>query len=138
MAPALHSSFTTIKTMILARHLQNTNPWLNELSRFFDHSFQRTGAGPERLRFLADDSGWTLQLDLPGVKRDAVTLESKDQELKLAINHEGAFPVKLRYQLPLAKQVDATAIAASLADGVLSVRLPKKAAAEESNRIEIL
>lgn len=124
--------------MILARHLQNNNPWLSELGRFFDNSFQRIGTGPERLRFLAEDSGWTLQLDLPGVKREAVSLESKDQELKLSIDHEGAFPVKLRYQLPLAKQVDTSAVSASLTDGVLSIRLPKKAAAEESNRIEIL
>lgn len=124
--------------MILARHLQNNNPWLNELSRFFDQSFQRIGTGPERVRFLADDDGWTLELDLPGVKREAISLESKDRELKLSIDHEGAFPVKLRYQLPLAKQVDASAVTASLADGVLRLRLPKKAATDDSQRIEIL
>jgi HSP20 family molecular chaperone IbpA len=124
--------------MILARHLQNNSPWLSELSRFFDNSFQRIGTGPERLRFLADDTGWTLELDLPGVKREEISLESKDRELKLSIDHQGAFPVKLRYQLPLSKQVDATALTASLADGILSLRLPKKTVAEETSRIQIL
>lgn len=123
--------------MILARHLQSNSPWFSDFGRLLDTAFHRLGAPAERLRLLADDGGWTLELDLPGVKREAVSLESKDRQLILKIDQDGAFTTKQRYELPLAKQVDATGISASLADGVLKVRLPKRADSDDSQRIEI-
>ncbi len=124
--------------MILARHLQNTAPWLGDLSRLFDAAFQRFSTPYDGFRFLADDQGWTLELDLPGVKRDAIQLDVKDQQLHLAIDHEGSFATRARYQLPLGKQVAVSAIAANLADGVLRIRLPKQVPVEDIKRIEIL
>ena len=124
--------------MILARHLQNTNPWLGDLGRLFDAAFQRFNAPYDGLRFLADDDGWTLEIDVPGVKRDAIALDVKDQQLHLAIDQEGTFQTRVRYQLPLVKQVDVSRMTASLNDGVLSVRLPKRAGTDDSKRIEIL
>ncbi len=125
--------------MILARHLQNTAPWLGDLSRLFDAAFQRFTTPYDGFRFLADDQGWTLELDLPGVKRDAIQLDVKDQQLHLAIDHEGSFANRARYQLPLAKQIEVSAITANLADGVLSIHLPRKApVGDTAKRIEIL
>lgn len=124
--------------MILARHLQNTSSWFDDLNRLFDSAFQRFHTPHDGFRFLADDGGWTIEIDVPGVRRDAICLEIKDQHLHLAIDQEGPFQSRIRYQLPLAKAVDATAISANLRDGVLNIRLPKRADAVDTKRIEIL
>lgn len=124
--------------MILARHLQNTSSWFDDLNRLFDAAFQRFHAPQDGFRFLSDDGGWTIELDVPGVRRDAISLEIKEQQLHLSIDQEGPFQSRVRYQLPLAKQVDVPAIGANLTDGVLSIRLPKRADSVDTKRIEIL
>ena len=118
--------------MILAQHLRNTSPWLNEFGRLFDSAFRRFESTPNDLRVLEDGNGWTLEVDLPGIAREDIELEAKEGKLHLRVKDSAT------YQLPIGKLVDAANITAKLDLGVLSLRLPKAEANTEVQRIEIL
>ncbi|MFE9399962.1 Hsp20/alpha crystallin family protein [Streptomyces flavidovirens] len=93
------------------------------------------------------DEAYVLELDLPGLRKDQVTVEVLDSEL--AVHGEvkekertgvvrrqtrqfGAFD----YRMSLPADADADHIQAELADGVLTVRVPR-AGREKARRIEI-
>lgn len=84
--------------------------------------------------------GYRLLAELPGVKRDALDIELENGVLSLrgrfpawqangngaAAQHGPVFERKIR----LPDDVDAAAIRAELADGILTLDLPRKAAAQ--------
>lgn len=84
-----------------------------------------------------DKDGFTVRLALPGVKRDAIETEIKDNVLMISGKKE--VPAELqkllvRQEIPAGRfyrafkigvQVKTGAVSASLKDGVLEVRLPK-------------
>ena len=121
--------------MILAPHLLQSSPWFHEFNRLFDAAFARVPAAGQPVRLLADDDGWTLELDVPGLARDAFAAEVRDEILHLAITR-GESNVS-RYRVPLGRHVDASRLTARLEDGVLTLRLPK-AQEPSPHRIEIL
>jgi HSP20 family protein len=82
------------------------------------------------------DDAYILEADLPGVKREDVTVEQIGNELSISGEHKetkhtgvlrkatrrtGTF----RYRVALPEQIDAAKIDAKLSDGVLTIRLPK-------------
>jgi HSP20 family protein len=85
-----------------------------------------------------DDRATTVRLDLPGVDRASLELEVKDnlltvqakRRVRSATADEAAREITYRRDLALAPGVGAEQISANYADGVLTVTLPKPAAAQ--------
>jgi HSP20 family protein len=88
-----------------------------------------------------DDDAWTVEADLPGVKKDDVHVELTDGELAISgevkrrednsvrrrrTRHTGRF----EYRVTLPGKASADDIDASLENGVLTVRVPKSAQAK--------
>ena len=93
------------------------------------------------------DDAWLVEAELPGVKRDDITVEVRDNELAIYGDiHERERKGILRrrarrtgrfdYRLALPGEIDAEAVVAGLEEGVLTVRIPK-AAGSRGRRIEI-
>jgi HSP20 family molecular chaperone IbpA len=95
-----------------------------------------------RVDVLEDDTGLTLLADLPGVPRDKLELKVEGDTLQIegAIapqTPEGLEPVyaelrlaRYRRSFTLSRELDAAHIDAKLADGVLTLRIPKHADAQ--------
>jgi HSP20 family protein len=82
------------------------------------------------------DDAWIVEAELPGVKRQDVTVEVRDSELAISgerkeRERKGILRRRTRrtgrfdYRVTLPGQADAESIQATLADGVLTVRVPK-------------
>jgi HSP20 family protein len=91
------------------------------------------------------DDAYVVQLELPGVKRENVTIELVGNELTITgeVKEEekkGVVRKRMRrygrfdYRLTLPDQLDAEKVDAKLKDGVLTVRVPK---AERAQRRQI-
>ncbi len=102
-----------------------------------DHPANRTGGGPEdkkrqarpRVDIIEGEQEFLLQADVPGLSREELRLEVEDGKLTLeAGGYERVFV--------LPDEVEAGRIGAALADGVLTVTLPK-AGPEEPRRIAV-
>ena len=97
---------------------------------------------------IEDSGGITLKADLPGVPRDKLTLEVEDDTLtiegEIAIEPpEGMGPThverdcaRYRRAFSLSKELDASQVKAELANGVLTLRIPKAAHAQP-RRVEV-
>jgi HSP20 family protein len=94
----------------------------------------------------ADDS-YVVKVDLPGVRRDDVDIELvgselsisgeiKERERKGVLRHQTRRTGRFAYRIVLPDQVDAEKIEAKLADGVLTVRVPKSERAQRK-KVEI-
>lgn len=115
------------------------------------------GSGPGRAgsaqvwRPLADisetDDAYLVELDVPGVKRDDITIEATGTELAIRgeckeTEKAGLLRTRTRrigqfeYRTLLPHEVNADAITANLTDGVLTVTVPKSEAVKP-RRIEI-
>jgi HSP20 family molecular chaperone IbpA len=122
--------------MILAPHLQSTGPWLNDLNHWFDFAFRDlVSERPRDLRIREHDGGHVLELDLPGVSRDEVTLERHQRQLVVHLRKDREDGRKL--ELPLSPKVDVNRIEADLKLGVLRVTLPKAETEQDTATIEI-
>lgn len=94
-----------------------------------------------------DKDGFTVYISLPGVKRDAIETEIKENILVISGKKELSSEVQkllVRQEIPTGRfyrafrigvQVKSSAVRASLKDGVLEVRLPKS---EEAKPNKIL
>jgi HSP20 family protein len=82
------------------------------------------------------DDAWTVEADLPGVKKDNIHLDASDSELvitgeisererKGALRRRTRRTGRFEYRVTLPGDVDTENIDASLSDGVLTVRIPK-------------
>lgn len=83
-----------------------------------------------------DDDGFTVDVDLPGVAKDAVSIELEGRRLVISAERKERERVgvlrrrtrhigSLRHEVVLPADVDADKVEAELIDGVLTVRLPK-------------
>ena len=89
-----------------------------------------------------DESSYTLQLDVPGLKADDLALDVTESTLRLSGERkvsvpEGFKPVRterrgyrVQRSLRFGKKLDLDAVEATLEDGVLTITLPKAAAAK--------
>jgi HSP20 family protein len=93
------------------------------------------------------DNAYVIEAELPGVKKDDVNIELVSNELMITGDikereREGILRKRTRrigrfeYRVRLPEQVDANNVEASLKDGVLSVRVPKREQAER-RRIQV-
>ena len=93
------------------------------------------------------DDAYTVEAELPGVKREDVDIELVGNELVISgelkerertgiIRRRTRRTGRFDYRVTLPEQVAADAIEATLADGVLTVRVPKSERAQR-RRIEI-
>ena len=135
--------------------LRELNTLQSEMNRLFNAAFDgpegqgtaRRWIPPMDLVETADD--YVLRADLPSVKQDAVKIEVEDSTLTItgeraADPREGqdgfhrlerAFGAFAR-SLTLPKGVDAEAVTATFADGVLEVHIPKPVESKP-RRVEI-
>ena len=117
------------------------NGWLPEVfNDFFDtNSMSRTSATAPAINVLESNSQYTVELAAPGLKKEdfAVNVnadgdltikmmkqQSDKDETARYLRREFAYS-KFEQTLILPKDVDRTKIAARVADGVLTVDLPK-------------
>jgi HSP20 family protein len=96
------------------------------------------------------DQAFIIQLELPGLEREQIRLEIKNNELRVCgerrmvkdvsgssyqIMERSYGPFARRFVLP--KAVDAESIQASLSNGLLNITIPKKHSAGGMRKIEI-
>ena len=103
---------------------------------------QETLALLPRVDVLEDDAGITLLADLPGVPKDQLKLSVNGDALVVEgvmgrFTPEALEPVyaevrlaRYRRSFELSRELDASRIEANLKDGVLTLRIPKKARAQ--------
>jgi HSP20 family protein len=93
------------------------------------------------------DDAWIVDAELPGVDRDDVSVEVRDSELvvtgeikereRRGILRRRTRPTgRFEYRVALPGPIDAEAVEATMADGVLTVRVPKPEQARP-HRIEV-
>ena len=120
----------------------------NRMAQFFESAGE--GGGPDAWMPAVEtdetDDAYLVRAELPGMKREDVDIELRGNELRITgevkeeEKAEGK-PLRRRhgkfaYHTSLPADADAEKIDAQLADGILTVRLPKAAQAR-SRRIEI-
>jgi len=93
------------------------------------------------------DDAYTVELELPGVKKDDVAVEvsgrrlvvsgeRKERERVGILRHRTRSVGRFHYEVSLPSALDEDGIGASLSDGVLTLRVPK-AASERPRRIPV-
>jgi len=83
------------------------------------------------MRFHEDKDNYFVSLDLPGIRKEDLEIEAQDQVLTVTAHRKVGFgeakeTFTVRRSLSLPEDVDAEKINAALADGVLSLTLPKR------------
>ncbi|MES2475344.1 MAG: Hsp20/alpha crystallin family protein [Verrucomicrobiota bacterium] len=103
--------------------------WVNELDRFLDRNSLNAGlTSTAREALHESEDGWILRLDLPGFAKADVTLTVTDRTLALKAETppDRPFGGSTERQWKLGEDIDETAIAATLENGVLELKLPKR------------
>jgi HSP20 family protein len=111
-----------------------------QMNQLLDSVWSTRAAGDGAWSPLVDieetDDAWTVEADLPGVKKDNIHLDASDSELvitgeisererKGTLRRRTRRTGRFEYRVTLPGDVDTGNIDASLSDGVLTVRIPK-------------
>jgi HSP20 family protein len=131
--------------------LRELNTLQSEMNRLFNTAFDQPGAGRwvPAMDLVESADHYVVSADLPGLKLEDVKIEVEDATLTVSgqrardpregrdgfYRFERAFGAFSR-TLTLPKNVDAKAITATFADGVLELTIPKPEQAKP-HRIEI-
>jgi HSP20 family protein len=95
-----------------------------------------------------EDDAYLAEIDLPGVEREHVAVDVTDRRLSVHASRKASERTgmlrhttrstsgEFDFEMTLPAPIDSSTVTASMADGVLTVRMPKSAAAK-STRIEI-
>ena len=129
---------------IMINHYPINSRLFSELDRFVTQAFGQTDRSNDTDSESAivesaaesegaDEKGWNLRLELPGFKKNEVSL-SVDEEF-LTVTAETAdenrdFLQKVERRVRLSDEVDAENIEARLEDGLLYLEIPRRAKAE--------
>src|SRR4051812_18217844 len=122
--------------MMLFRNDANWDPF-KEWDRFLtNYTSQRQAANHQSPRYEVQekDDGFLLSLDIPGVKKEDIQIETKGRTLSVSAkrrsskigaegNEESTFSYAATFELP--EVVELEGAEASYQDGVLSLGLPK-------------
>lgn len=98
--------------------------------RTLDRNFERfvsdafAGARPH-VNVQHDDTGWTVQLDMPGIAREQLGIAIEGAVVRLETLADAPRQYKAAYELP--QEIDAAASEAKLENGVLTLKLAKLA-----------
>jgi HSP20 family protein len=136
-------------------------PLFHRLNREFDEVFNRLGLEkpffenmpamwtPE-LETLATDNTFLVKVDVPGLKKEEITLEITDEQLTLKGERkqekeekkEGAYRTERTYGsfyrvVPLPEGVKPELAKATMHDGVLEITMPLTKIEEKSKKLEI-
>ena len=126
----------------MINHYPINSRLFSELDRFVTQAFGQTDRSNDTDSAIvesaaesegADEKGWNLRLELPGFKKNEVSL-SVDEEF-LTVTAETAdenrdFLQKVERRVRLSDEVDAENIEARLEDGLLYLEIPRRAKAE--------
>jgi HSP20 family protein len=116
-------------------------PWLRELSQVL-HNQNTIGAFVPPADLLIDDDGVTVYMDVPGLSSDNLEIELENDVL--TVRGERPFPYatedrtgpvrriergfgRFERSLRVPRGLDPDSVEAALADGVLTLRIPKPA-----------
>jgi HSP20 family protein len=135
------------------RELEQVTEWMRRLLDQTFGGFQWPSFPDERAAWTPPvdveetDDAYVIEAELPSVKREGVNVELVGNDVQITgeikeREHTGTLRRRMRrtgrfaYRVTLPRKGDADKIEASLADGVLTVRIPK-AEHDERRRIEI-
>jgi len=144
-----------MKNMILSNGLQNSynDGYLSNVLDDFFRDVWMPSRGVSRSTFRvdlrADENGYTVDADLPGVRKEDVKIDMNEDQLSISVERSEetkeekdnyihrerrSFASKRVITLP---EADTEGIEAKLADGVLTIRVPKAEKVEVIRSIEI-
>ena len=127
--------------MNFIQRYQPSLSWVNDIDRLFDRSlFTPAVADGPRESFHESDKAWILRLDLPGFRKEDITLTVAGRTLQVAAETppERPFGGKFERHWKLGDDIDAAAISARLENGVLELTLSKRSqVVPQSTTIEI-
>ncbi|MCT2584598.1 Hsp20/alpha crystallin family protein [Actinophytocola gossypii] len=112
--------------------------WMDSVNRRLDDSVRAWSPSAD---VTENDEAYLVEVELPGVKREDITIDLVGSELAISgelkeKERQGLFRHRTRrtgqfsYQVTLPRDVNADKVEASLAEGVLAVRVPKNEAAK--------
>lgn len=93
------------------------------LERFLTHGLGASPATHHPAHVEQDEKTYTLQIDLPGLSKDQLTLEIEDTVIRVTSKEDAPRRVKLAYEL--GQEIDSANSKASLVNGVLILTLAK-------------
>jgi HSP20 family protein len=126
--------------MQLTRRFTNhAGELFNEFDRLFRHTAGRPSPLPRNFSLHETDQSWILRTDLPGLRKEDLSINVEDGVLSLEGSSENEqVTSELNQSLRLPKGVRADGITARLENGVLELVLPKsEPKSPESIRIDI-
>jgi len=82
-----------------------------------------------------DEKSYKLQIDIPGVARDQLTISIEGQVVRIKTSEQAKRNYSFGYELP--EEIDATSSAAKLEDGVLTLTLSKKTPVTQATTLTV-
>lgn len=113
-----------------------------DLDSLFGDLFEARGNGmtaqSSSYEVKSDDEGHALQMPVPGLKKEQVSVTVSENTLSIKAEANGSSWTKaIDKQFTLPKDTDFSSISATVEDGLLTVTVPRKAPAQPKE-IEIL
>lgn len=95
------------------------------LERFLQQTLSRQedGAAIDSKNVNQDDKSYQLQLDLPGISREQLSIKIEANEVRIESKAEAARAYQFAYRFPL--EIDSAGSEAKLENGVLTLKLGK-------------
>ena len=121
---------------VMHRHAAFAIPRASDvaLQRFLQSTLQT--ATPDDVQVTHEEDGTiALQLDVPGLSREQLQIQIDGKQVRLA-SVDGA-PRQVRRNWETAHEIDASASSAKLENGVLTLRLAKRAPVDTSSQLTI-
>ena len=110
------------------------HPSLRGFGRNLERFFQDT-LNPSRASFEQDDSSYTLQIDVPGLAKEHLSIGIEGAVVRITSLADAPRSFKAAYELPT--EIDAATSQAKLENGVLTLKLGKKVPVNSVTQLNI-
>ena len=110
------------------------HPSLRGFDRNLERFFQDT-LNPSRASFEQDDSSYTLQMDVPGLAKEHLSIGIEGAVVRITSLADAPRSFKAAYELPT--EIDAATSQAKLENGVLTLKLGKKVPVNSVTQLNI-